>query len=198
MSEHIETSFVRGLVRPDRVHRDIYLDPAVFELEMSTLWRNAWIYVGHESQVPRPGDFFTAQIGREPVIMVRGTDAKVRVLPNRCAHKGTKLLSARQGKCQAGLLRCPYHGWTYRLDGSLRSVPLKSGYDARTQADALHGLPDYDAHNYRGFVFVRLASEGVGFHEFFGDSLSSIDNMVDRSPEGRLEVVGGALRYLHD
>jgi len=198
MSRYADPPAVRDLVRPDRIHRDVYLDPGVFELEMTHLWRNAWIYVGHDSQVPTPGDFFTAQIGREPVIMVRGSDSQVRVLPNRCSHKGTRLLSAQRGQCQAGLLRCPYHGWTYRLDGSLRSVPLRSGYDAVAQAEALRGLPQLHSHNYRGFIFVRLAAEGMDFQEFFGDSLSSIDNMVDRSPEGRLEVAGGVLRYLHD
>src|SRR5262249_23709486 len=109
-----------------------------------------------------------------------------------------RLVSALHGKCHAGLLRCPYHGWTYRLDGSLRSVPLKSGYDASTQGEALRGLPGFESYNYRGFVFVRLAPEGVDFQEFFVDSLSSIDNMVDRSPDGRLEVAGAPLRYLHD
>jgi len=191
---------IRSLVRPDCIHRDVYLDPELFELEMARLWRNAWIYVGHDSQVPAPGDFYTAQIGREPVIMVRAADSKVRVLPNRCSHKGTKLVGATHGKCQAGVLRCPYHGWTYRLDGTLRSVPLKSGYAGAESkgADPLHGLPEINSFNYRGFVFARLAGEGVGFQEFFGDSLSSIDNMVDRSPQGRLEVAGGVLRYLHD
>ncbi len=196
----VDSDSLRHLVRPDCVHRSLYLDPDVFELEMQRLWRNAWIYVGHDSQVPSPGDFFTAQIGREPVMMVRGADSQVRVLPNRCAHKGTKLVSAVHGKCQAGLLRCPYHGWTYRLDGSLRSVPLKSGYAGvgAASGDPLHGLQEFHSHNYRGFVFVRLSGQGTEFHEFFGESLSSIDNMVDRSPQGRLEVAGPPLRYLHD
>jgi benzoate/toluate 1,2-dioxygenase subunit alpha len=191
---------IRELVRPDCVHRRVYLDPRLFELEMQRLWRNAWIYVGHDSQVPAPGDFYSAQIGHEPVIMIRGADSKVRVLPNRCSHKGTRLVSATHGRCQAGLLRCPYHGWTYRLDGTLRSVPLKSGYAGveSHQGEVLRGLAEIDSFNYRGFVFVRLAPVGVGFHEFFGESLSSIDNMVDRSPEGRLEVAGPPLRYLHD
>ena len=95
---------LRDLIRPDRIHRDVYLDPGLFDLEMERLWRNAWIYVGHDSQVPAAGDFYTAVIGREPVIMLRGADSKVRVLPNRCSHKGTKLLSAIHGKCQAGVM----------------------------------------------------------------------------------------------
>jgi phenylpropionate dioxygenase-like ring-hydroxylating dioxygenase large terminal subunit len=108
----------------------------------------------------------------------------VRVFPNRCAHKGTKLVSAVHGKCQAATVRCPYHGWTYRLDGTLRTVPLKSGYDGTgfESSPAAQGLVEVLSENYRGFVFARLAPDGPDFREFFGDSLSSVDNMVDRSP----------------
>jgi phenylpropionate dioxygenase-like ring-hydroxylating dioxygenase large terminal subunit len=191
---------IRALVRPDSVHRDVYRDAELFDVEMDQLWRNTWIYVGHESQVPAAGDFYSTQLGREPVLMIRGSDGQVRVLPNRCAHKGTRLVSAMHGKCAGGLLRCPYHGWTYRLDGSLRTVPLKSGYDSTgfEAAPAAKGLPPIACVNYRGFVFARLAPEGPDFHEYFGESLTSIDNMVDRSPQGKLEVAGGVLRYLHD
>jgi benzoate/toluate 1,2-dioxygenase subunit alpha len=191
---------IRSLVRPDSIHRHVYLDPELFELEMEQLWRRTWIYVGHDSQVPVAGDFYSTLIGREPVIMVRGADARVRVLPNRCAHKGTRLVSAVHGKCSGGMIRCPYHGWTYRLDGTLRTVPLRSGYEDTPfeQSSAARGLAEIASVNYRGFVFARLAVDGPDFHDYFGDSLSSIDNMVDRSPEGRLEVAGGVLRYLHD
>ena len=191
---------IRSLVRPDEIHRDVYLDSELFDLEMQQLWRHAWLYVGHDSQVPNPGDFYTTQLAREPVIMIRGTDAVVRVLPNRCAHKGTRLASAVHGTCQGGALRCPYHGWTYRLDGRLRTVPMKSGYEgtAFESSAAAAGLREITSNNYRGFVFARLGSEGPGFAEYFGESLTSIDNMVERSPAGRLEVAGGVLRYLHD
>jgi benzoate/toluate 1,2-dioxygenase alpha subunit len=191
---------IRALIRPDSVHRDLYLDAELFELEMTGLWRNTWIYVGHESQVPNAGDFYTTVIGLEPVIMLRGADGVVRVLPNRCAHKGTKLVSAVQGRCAGGALRCPYHGWTYRLDGTLRTIPLRSGYEGTgfEASDAAKGLQEITTAAHRGFVFARLGREGPDFHEYFGESLSSIDNMVERSPAGRLEVAGGVLRYLHD
>src|ERR1700745_2912304 len=98
MSQYLENpASLLHLVRPDSVHRNLYIDPQVFELEMQRLWRNAWIYVGHDSQVANCGDFFSADTGREPVIMLRGSDSHVRVLPNRCAHKGTKLVSAVHG-----------------------------------------------------------------------------------------------------
>jgi benzoate/toluate 1,2-dioxygenase alpha subunit len=190
---------ISALVRPDSIHRDVYLDPELFELEMSRLWRTAWIYVGHESQTPNVGDFYTTQIGREPVILLRGEDV-VRVLQNRCAHKGTMILKGRSGQCVGGVLRCPYHGWTYRLDGAIRHVPLPHGYQGTALEPALGAsrLAEVTSRNYRGFVFARLSAQGPDFEEYFGAALTSIDNMVERSPQGRLEVAGGALRYLHD
>ena len=189
------------LVRPDQVHRDVYLSAEVFELEMERLWRRAWVFVGHESQVPAAGDYFATDLGRQPVLMLRDGEGKLRVLMNRCAHKGARLVSAPHGHCAGGVLRCPYHGWTYRLDGTLRTVPLKQGYEGTqfAQAPAARGLFAVPhVANYRGFVFARLSGSGPSFEEYFGTSLSSIDNMVDRAPGGRLEVAGGVLRYLPD
>mgnify|MGYP003346523039 CR=1 FL=1 len=198
-SDHPER--VRALVREDQVHRDVYVSPEVFKLEMKHLWRNTWIYVGHDSQVPNVGDYVSTTLATQPVILVRSEDQKVRVLMNRCAHKGAKLVNAPHGHCEANLLRCPYHGWTFRLDGSIRSIPQKAGYEGTAfgESAASQGVVELlNVVNYRGFVFARLAPNGPSFEAYFGDSLTSIDNMVDRSPEGRLEVTGGVLRYMHD
>ncbi len=191
---------IAALVRDNAVHRDLYVDPEIFELEMRHLWPTAWIYVGHDSQVPNPGDFITADIGRQPVILVRDLDGGLNVLMNRCAHKGTRLLSAPAGNLGSAL-RCPYHGWTYRFDGRIRAIPLADGYrgSGLDKSEAIAGLARVaNARNYRGFVFARLSERGPGFEDYFGESLSSIDNMADRSPDGRLEVAGGVLRYMHD
>ena len=189
---------LEALVLDDRVHRDLYIDPEVFQLEMERLWSRAWIYVGHASQVPQAGDFITLDIAAKPVILVRHTDGNVRVLMNRCAHKGTKVvydLAGNTGKT----FRCPYHAWTYRTDGTLLNIPLKEGYQGTRlgETQASRGLTPVTHEVYRGFVFARLA-DGPGFREYFGDSLSSIDNLADRSPEGELEIAGGCLRYLHN
>jgi phenylpropionate dioxygenase-like ring-hydroxylating dioxygenase large terminal subunit len=190
---------ITALVRPDRVHRDVYTDPTVFGLEMQRLWRRTWIYVGHASQVPNAGDFYTTQIGPEPVIMVRHHDGSVRVLRNRCAHKGARLASSVTGNT-GRFFRCPYHAWSYHTDGLLAAVPLRSGYDAEAfaQCDAAKGITPVTTALYRGFVFARLEPDGVGFEAYFGESLSSIDYLADRSPEGELEITGGVLRYMHN
>lgn len=191
---------IERLVEPDRVHRDVYTDPEVFQLEMERLWSRTWIYVGHASQVPNAGDFITVDIAAKPVIMVRTTDGSIRVLMNRCAHKGTKVVSDFSGNA-GKTFRCPYHAWTYRLDGTLLNIPLKDGYaGTRLDGQTEHlGLPVVkNVETYRGFVFARLANEGMSFRDYFGDSLSSIDFLADRSPEGELEITGGCLRYLHN
>jgi phenylpropionate dioxygenase-like ring-hydroxylating dioxygenase large terminal subunit len=187
---------VERLVEPDRVHRDVYTSQELFELEMERLWSRTWIYVGHASQVPSAGDFITVDIAAKPVIMVRHTDGSIRVLMNRCAHKGTKVVSDFSGNA-GKTFRCPYHAWTYRLDGTLLNIPLRDGYSGtRLEPQGLPVVKNVEA--YRGFVFARLAEEGIGFRDYFGDSLSSIDFLADRSPEGELELVGGCLRYLHN
>jgi benzoate/toluate 1,2-dioxygenase alpha subunit len=189
-----------ALVEPDRVHRDVYIDPEVFELEMEQLWANTWIYVGHDSQVPNAGDYFTTDIAGKPVVMVRHEDGSVRVLMNRCAHKGARVVSAVSGNT-GKFFRCPYHAWAYNTDGSIRAIPLKSGYDGTRMSECETGRGMVAVRNvetYRGFVFARLSERGPGFREYFGDSLSSIDNMADRSPAGELEIAGGVLRYLHN
>jgi len=187
---------LRRLVEPDCVHRDVYTDPEVFQLEMERLWSRTWIYVGHASQVPDAGDYLTADIAAKPVIMMRQADGGIRVLMNRCAHKGTKVLGGASGNT-GKVIRCPYHAWTYRLDGSLAMIPLKEGY-AGTRMEEKGLFQVNNLENYRGFIFVRLSEKGIGFKEFFGDSLSSIDFLADRSPEGELKIAGGCLRYLHN
>ena len=118
---------LRALVREDCVHRDVYLSQEVFDLEMRHLWRNTWLYVGHDSQVPEAGDFYTATWLASPSSCCASSDGHVRVMMNRCAHKGAALLSARAWEVSTAVfLRCPYHGWTYRLDGTVRTIPLKS------------------------------------------------------------------------
>lgn len=190
---------VASLVNEREVHRDLYIDQELFELETEHLFANAWIYVGHDSQVPATGDYFGTEIGRQPVLMVRHGDGSVKVLHNRCPHKGTRITTETTGNT-GKFFRCPYHAWTFRTDGSLLAIPLKKGYENTgfEESCAAKGLtPVRYLRNYRGFVFAKLRDVGPDFEEFFGDSLSSLDNMIDRSPAGRLEVAGGVLRYMH-
>ncbi len=191
---------LRALVRDQEVHRDVYVSEEVFQLEMEHMFPNSWVYVGHDSQVPNPGDYFGTTIGTQPVLLVRHTDGKVHVLHNRCPHKGTRITSETCGNT-GKFFRCPYHAWSFKTDGSLLAIPLKKGYENTgfEQSHAAPGMaPVRHVRNYRGFVFAKINDGGLDFEEFFGESLSSFDNMVDRSPVGQLKVAGGVLRYMHN
>jgi phenylpropionate dioxygenase-like ring-hydroxylating dioxygenase large terminal subunit len=191
---------LRALVREQEVHRDVYVSEEVFQLEMEHMFPNSWVYVGHDSQVPNAGDYFGTTIGTQPVLLVRHTDGKVHVLHNRCPHKGTRITSETCGNT-GKFFRCPYHAWSFKTDGSLLAIPLKKGYENTgfEQSHAAPGMaPVRHVRNYRGFVFAKINDGGLDFEQFFGESLSSFDNMVDRSPAGQLKVAGGVLRYMHN
>tara|TARA_B100000287_G_scaffold44719_1_gene40080 strand:+ start:1205 stop:2545 length:1341 start_codon:yes stop_codon:yes gene_type:complete len=200
MSYRTNPETVLDLVTENEAHKDLYINDEVFDLEIEHLFRNTWVYVGHGSQVPNKGDYFTTTVANQPLIMVRHSDDTIKILENRCAHRGVELVAQTHGNT-GRTFSCPYHAWTYKTDGSLIGIPVKEGYDKTgfEKSSAKKGLQNIkNVHVYRDFVFVRLADEGLSFEEFFGESLTSIDNMVDRSPEGRLEVVGNPLRYMNN
>lgn len=190
---------VDAYVRPGSVHRSVYVEESIFQAELERIFERAWIYVGHESQVAKTGDYYATRIGRHPTVMVRGEDAKIRVFFNRCMHKGATLVGDGAGSIR-GALRCGYHGWTYKLDGSLRGVPARDGY---TTGAVCPGATDYAlrsvgaTESYRGFVFARIAKTGISFAEWLGPLADSLDNFVDRAPAGEVAVAGGVLRYEH-
>jgi phenylpropionate dioxygenase-like ring-hydroxylating dioxygenase large terminal subunit len=171
----------------------------VFELEMTRIFGRAWIYLGHVSQIPEPGCLFATRVGREPVLVIRQADGTVRAFINRCAHKGMQLC-ADDNTERKRLLRCGYHGWTYHLDGRLRSVPAPRGYSGTCVSPGAPegGLTPIGAvAEYRGFLFGRLFATGPELTTWLGPMRSSLDNFVDRAPAGRVEVAGGVLRYMH-
>ena len=191
---------VNALVRPAEVHKDLFISEEIFQLEMEHLFANTWVYVGHASQVPKPGDYYSTTVGTEPVIMVRDADNSIKVLYNRCPHKGVMLVHDTYGNA-GRFFRCPYHAWSFKLNGDLLALPLKRGYDQEffKTTEASQGMAAVEnVRNYRDFIFCRLNPEGQSFEDFFGESLSTLDNMVERSPEGKLEVAGGVLRYMHN
>jgi phenylpropionate dioxygenase-like ring-hydroxylating dioxygenase large terminal subunit len=196
MSAELPNAPVHPLVQDDRVHRDLYTDADLFAQEQQRFFGRAWVFAGHGSQMPEVGDFITVSLSGQPILLLRDAPDRIQAFFNRCAHKGSQLYSQAQGHV-GKMLRCPYHAWSYRLDGQALARPLKDGYvgtglDASPNGQGLTRLPG--VHVYREFVFVRLSPEGLDFNTYFGDALRAIDNMVERSPVGRLEVAGGVLR----
>lgn len=182
---------VSQLIEPDRVHRRVYTDQQIFDREMTQIFEQVWVYCGHETQVPKPGDYHALTIGRHPMFMVRGKDMQIHVLHNRCPHRGVQLCGNQKGNV-GGALVCSYHAWSFQLDGRLRSIPLQGGYDGtRVHADNpdCNVKPAARVESYRGFVFASLSPTGPTLLEFLGEARVAFDDMCDRSPVGEVEIV---------
>lgn len=183
-----------ALVKNDRVHGRVYTDPAIFEEELDKIFACGWVYVGHASEVPNPGDFRVTDIGRQSVIMVRDDEGQVRLLMNRCAHRANAVCQVERGN--AITFRCAYHGWTYRNNGELASVTYQDRYGAsfRKEDYGLRMVPRIGI--YRGFVFGSLSPVGITLEQHLGAGVKEqLDLFIDLSPEGELDVTAGVHKY---
>jgi phenylpropionate dioxygenase-like ring-hydroxylating dioxygenase large terminal subunit len=190
-----QPSEVHTLVEPDRVHGSVYTSPEVFALEMKRIFREGWVFVAHDSEVPETGDYITKRIADEPMVVVRGKDGVVRVLHNRCTHRGNRLCNAEQGNSSS--FRCPYHGWTFSNDGALVGVPMRDGYGEEFHAvrDSLGLVPAPRQESYRGFIFASLAPEGISLVEHLGRATGAIDRLLALSPTGEIDLSAGWMKH---
>ena len=116
---------IRALVDQEKGLLDprIYADQGLYELELERVFGRSWLLLGHESHVPKTGDFLTTYMGEDPVVMVRQQDKSIKVFLNQCRHRGMRICRADQGNAKA--FTCAYHGWGYDLGGRLTAVRLE-------------------------------------------------------------------------
>lgn len=186
----------RDLVADNGVHRSVYVSPGILAAERERIFGASWLYVGHESQVPNPGDWFATELAGRPVVMIRHGSGAIHVLHNHCPHRGALVAGGRSGN--AGMLRCCYHGWAFRPDGKLQAIPCMDSYQGTgvSIGDPRFDMQPVRSETYRGFVFATLAPHGHGLGEWLGPAAAVLDNMVDRAPEGELEIAGGCFRAI--
>jgi phenylpropionate dioxygenase-like ring-hydroxylating dioxygenase large terminal subunit len=178
----------RHLVSDDGVHGSLYVDPSVHADEMERIFTRGWVFVGHQSEIPNPGDWVTRRLGNEPVIMTRDRDGRVHVLANRCAHRGAELCWAERGNSTS--FQCTYHAWTFGLDGTLRGVPYPGGFEKRKEDLPLDRAAQVDSH--RGFVFANLAGGAGSLADHLDvGGRDMLDRLCDLSPTGRIDVSKG-------
>jgi phenylpropionate dioxygenase-like ring-hydroxylating dioxygenase large terminal subunit len=177
-----------ALVADDRVHGSLYVDPDVHGDELERIFTRGWVFVGHESEVPDPGNWVTRRLGREPVIMVRDRSGSVNVLANRCAHRGTTLCWEPCGTVSS--FQCTYHAWTFGLDGQLKGVPYPGGFHGDKSGLGLD-RPGQVA-DHRGFVFANVSGDAGPLSEHLGPGGTELlDRLCDLSPTGRVRLGGG-------
>jgi phenylpropionate dioxygenase-like ring-hydroxylating dioxygenase large terminal subunit len=189
-----ESRPLEDLVQWDRVHSSIYTDPEIFRLEQERIFGRVWLFVGHDSQAPNQGDFFTTDIAGQPVLAIRDK-GRVNVFHNRCPHRGAKVCQVQSGTAKRFV--CPYHGWGFNLSGGLIGMPFERGYpqDILAQRNQLGLAPLPRVEIYRGFVFASLAADGSDLKSYLGPIAAIIDNLVDRAPDGEVEIAGGVQRH---
>jgi len=140
--------------------RRFYTDPEFYRLDLETIFYRDWVFAGHDCEIPAPGDYFTTQIGDYPIIILRGRDGSIHALHNSCRHRGSRICAAAKGKAKR--LVCPYHQWTYDLDGSLiRARHADGGLDKSRL-----GLKPVPCENVGGYIFVCVAPIAPSFEPF--------------------------------
>jgi phenylpropionate dioxygenase-like ring-hydroxylating dioxygenase large terminal subunit len=137
-------------VRHRTLPYDWYVDPAVLRLEQERIFSRSWQYVARIDQLAEPGRFVTASVGTTPIVLVRGSDQELRGFVNVCRHRGYELCD---GEGRRETLQCPYHAWTYDLDGSLRSAPRADAEQGFDRADL--GLVPVSVDTWGPFVFAN-------------------------------------------
>ncbi len=148
---------------PTEVHRDLYTSHELFELEQEHFFANTWNYVGHESQLPKPGDYISTEIAGRPLIVVRHTDGSRARDDEPLRPQGLAAGRARPAATPASSSAVPYHAWTFKTDGSLLAIPLKNGYEGTQlhECESAKGLTTVkNVRSYRGFIFVKINDVG--------------------------------------
>jgi PAH dioxygenase large subunit len=171
----------------------IFNDAGIFALERERIFSRAWIYLAHESEIPEAGDYVMRAIVDDQFVVVRDESGELRALLNHCRHKGMQICRSEAGN--ASHFRCPYHGWTYRNDGSLIGVPVQRDAYGDALDKSKLGLLSIRVASYDGMIFGTLSEETPPLEEWLGDARWYLDLWTKRSPAG-LEVVGPPQRWV--
>jgi len=178
---------VQDLVQTDRVHTSLYTDAAIFDEEMERIFKNSWVWVAHESELAEPGSYKTHWVGREPVIVVRDRKKDVHVLLNRCRHRAATVCEHKKGKTNSFV--CPYHGWSYALDGSLRGVPHPDSYGECLDKAELP-LKSLRVEQYAGMIFATFRDDLEPLVDWLGPAKKWMDLFMKQGAGYPVKVAG--------
>ena len=171
--------------------RNIFVSEDIYRQELETLFTRAWLFIGHESQIPNPGDFFSSRMGEESVILVRDKVGKIHVFLNSCRHRGMKV--CRYDKGNTSLFTCPYHAWTYATDGKVRGIPqYKELYEGVLDREKWSLIEVPSMVNYKGTIWASWDENAPDFETYLGDAKIHLDQALDcrDGRPGGSEVIG--------
>jgi 3-phenylpropionate/trans-cinnamate dioxygenase alpha subunit len=187
-----------GLVDAEEglISASIYTDERIYQLELENLFGRTWLFLGHETMIPKPGDFVQMYMAEDPVLVVRQKDGSIAAFLNQCRHRSMRICRADLGNTKA--FTCAYHGWTYDLEGKLISVPREEDAYLNDIDKSQWGprrVPRLA--NYHGLLFGTWDAEIPEFEEYLGDMAWYLDSWVDRWDAGT-EVLGGVHKWVID
>lgn len=196
---------IDDLVKADAgmVSRALFADEEIFQEEIKRIFSRAWLFVGHESLIPKPDDYFVSQMGTDSVILTRDRQGNIQVLLNSCTHRGMKLCRYDHGNNRT--FSCPYHGWSFSTDGNLVERP---GELVGVPGHATHYKGELDKkawglksvaqiYNYKGAIFATWDKDAISFLDYIGDMTYYLDATLEHR-DGRVgesEVIGGVQKW---
>ncbi len=153
-------SLIRGRKPGHSLPQPFYVDQQFFDLDMELIWYRDWLFAGHDCELPKAGSYFTLQIGSYPVVVLRDKEGHIRAFHNSCRHRGSRVCNQPKGTVPK--LVCPYHQWTYNLDGKLAFArQMEEGFDP-----SAHSLKPVACESVAGYIFICLAGEPAAFQPF--------------------------------
>jgi len=173
------------------INPQVYTDQSIFDAEMREIFGRTWLFLVHESQLKKRGDFFTTFMGLDPVLVTKQGDGSLKAMLNVCRHRGMRVCTLEQGNQK--MFTCPYHGWSYSVDGSLGSVPFEEDFPDSFDRTKL-GLREIRIESYRGLVFGNFDPDAPSLEDYLGDMKHYIDAHFARR-EGGTEVISGVHKW---
>lgn len=175
------------------ISRRCWTDEAVYALEKRGIFGRSWLFLGHESQIPEPGDFVQAYMCETPIILARGADHRIHASINSCTHRGLPVCRVDHGNAKRFV--CPYHNWSYTVEGDLVSIPQESALKQQPDKSTLGLKPVPRVEQWRGMIFGSFDEHIMSLEDYLGDMRFYLDAFFERF-EGGIEFVGAPHRWL--
>src|SRR5579871_1231104 len=187
---------IRGLVDKENglVSREIFLNPEIYQQELEQIFARSWLFVGHESQIPNPGDYVLGRMGEESVIVVRDQQRQVHVFLNSCRHRGNRVCRYDEGN--TGVFTCTFHGWSYNLEGRIAALPFHDGgYSDMVKRD--WGLWEARSATFDQSIWACWDESAPSFLDYLGGAEFYLSTLLDSTDgtRGGAELLGGVQKW---
>lgn len=175
-----------------RMSRKVFYDQKIYDLELERIFARCWLFVAHESQISRAGDYVSAYMGQDNVLIVRQKDGSIKGFLNSCPHRGNKLCFSDTGNTRQFI--CNYHGWSFAINGDLKGMHASEAFDATGFDPSGYGLHEVaQIDSYHGLIFATFDPEAPSLAEYLGDMRYYLDAVFDMDDEGT-EFIGGCVK----